>query len=93
MSKSSRASGAERRPTKEPAVARLRLARDGEGRYWRVEPAKCQKPDEKAADMGLPGDRRIGDAERHRDGAKQKIGEEPEEPACTLAGWQGFAAD
>jgi hypothetical protein len=43
--------------------------------------------------MGLPGDRRIGDAERHRDGAKQKIGEEPEEPACTLAGWQGFAAD
>ena len=43
--------------------------------------------------MGLPGDRRIGDAERHRDGAKQRIGEEPEEPACTLAGWQGFAAD
>jgi len=29
--------------------------------------------------MGLPGDRRIGDAERHRDGAKQKIGEKPEE--------------
>jgi hypothetical protein len=71
----------------------MRPARDGEGRHWRVEPAKCQKPDEKAADMGIPGDRRIGDAERHRDGAKQKIGEEPEEPACTLAGWQGFAAD
>src|SRR6202043_2861441 len=64
---------------KEPAVARLRLERGGEGRRWRVEPAKCQKPDEKAADMGLPGDRRIGDPERHRGGAKQKIGEEPEE--------------
>jgi hypothetical protein len=40
-------------------IERAPSALANEGRHWRVEPAKCQKPDEKAADMGLRGDKNM----------------------------------
>src|ERR1700720_4467307 len=93
MSKSSRASGAERKAHERTGGC----STEASAGWRRAAPAgrtsEIPKARRESRRNGPPGDRRIGDAERHRDGAKQKIGEEPEEPACTLAGWQGFAAD
>ena len=55
-------------------------SRDAEHvRLAAVEPGKQQQPDDEAADVGLPGDGRVGDAERRGGEPEQEVRREPDE--------------